>query len=73
MPAVAAVGRLMNELTADVNLVVIVRRDRQRHGPDKTIFQISRHVAARIIRPHFNVARLAGLDVVNLNDAADAA
>src|SRR6184192_40228 len=53
-----AVGCLMNELTADVNLCVIVRRDRQRHGPYKTIFQVSRDVATGVIRPHFDVARL---------------
>src|SRR5438105_61975 len=63
----------MNELTADVNLCVIVRRDGQRHGPYKTIFQVSRDVATRVIRPHFDVARLPGLDVVNLDDTANAA
>src|SRR5712692_9939228 len=63
----------MNELTADVNLVVIVRRDRQGHRPDKTIFKISRGRAVNLVRPDFDVARLSGFQIEDFDDAANAA
>ena len=73
LPAIAAVGCLMNELTADVNLVVIVRRDRQRHRPHETILEICSDFAANIFRPHFDIASLSGFQVEDFDDAANAA
>src|SRR5262249_20225645 len=37
LPALTAVGRLMDELTADVDLVVIVRRNVERRVPDEAV------------------------------------
>ena len=37
LPALAAVGRLMDELAAGVDLVVIVRRDVERRVPDEAV------------------------------------
>src|SRR5215831_123718 len=73
LPAVAAVSRLMHVLAADIDFVVIVRRDRQRHSPDKTIFQIGRDLTANVFRPHFYIARLPGFQVEDFDDAADTA
>src|SRR5215831_8251249 len=73
LPAVTAVSRLMHVLAADINFVVIVRRDRQRHSPDKTIFQISRDLTANVFRPHLDVARLPGFQIEDFDDAADTA
>src|SRR6266566_9303257 len=62
----------MDILTADVKAVVIVRRDRQRHGPDKTVLQLSRCRSVALVRPDFNVTSLAGRQVETFDDAADA-
>ena len=72
LPAISAVGGLMNELAADVDLVVIVRRNRQGHCPDKTILEIASGLAADIFGPHFDISRLSGFQIENINDAADA-
>ena len=63
----------MNKLAADVKLLVIVRRDGQRKRPDKSILQIRRRRAVRLIRPHFDVARLAVAQIETFDNAADAA
>src|SRR5580765_1897054 len=63
----------MNVLAADINLIVVVRRDCQRHRPHEAIFEISGDIAAGVIRPHFDIASLSGLQIENLDNATDAA
>ena len=63
----------MNELTTDIDFVVIVRRDRQRHRPNETILEIGCYRSTDLLGPYFDVARLPGLDVVNFDNTADAA
>src|SRR5439155_996240 len=72
LPALAAVGRLMQVLAADVDLVVIVRRDMERRVPDEAVLQVGRR-AVRVLGPYFDVAHLAPALVVANDDAADAA
>src|SRR5882672_6486662 len=61
----------MNILAADVKLVVIVRRDCQRHGPHETVFQFARRRAIALVRPNLDVASLARRQVEAFDDAAD--
>src|SRR5262249_36309423 len=63
----------MDKLAADVKLVVIVRRDRQRHGPNEAVLQIRGGRSVRLVRPDFNISRLTVAQIVTLDDAADAA
>src|SRR5882762_84484 len=63
----------MDILAADVELVVIVRRDCQRHGPDESIFQIGGGGTVGLIRPNLYVTSLAGCQVEAFDNAADAA
>ena len=62
----------MDILTADVELVVIVRRDCQRHGPHETVFQFARRRAIALVGPNFDVAPLARRQVEAFDDAAHA-
>src|SRR5262245_51107865 len=71
LPALAAVARLMEILAADVNLVVIVRRNMERRVPDEPVFQISGR-AIRVVGPDFHVAHLAATLVVAHDDPTDA-
>src|SRR6185295_8478194 len=61
----------MNILTTDVQLVVIMRRDRERHGPNKSVFEIRGDRAIDLIRPNFNVTTLTGGQVEAFDDATD--
>src|SRR5205085_11414292 len=63
----------MNILTADIDLVVIVWRDCQRGGPNEAILKVRRDVSAGLIGPHFDITCLAGLQIEDFDDAADAA
>ena len=72
LPALTAVGRLVHVLAADVDSVPIVRRDRKRRRPHESILQIRRY-AVGIVRPHFDIARLAPVLFIANDDAADAA
>src|SRR5439155_7887227 len=73
LPTVSTVSCLVNELAADVNLVVIVRRNCERHRPHETILEICSDFAANIFRPHFDVASLSSFQVEDFDDAANAA
>src|SRR6185295_1743813 len=72
LPALTAVDRLVQVLAADVDLVVIVRRDVERRVPDEAVLQIRRD-AVRVVGPHFDVAALPPALFVAHDDAADAA
>src|SRR6185503_243697 len=72
LPALSAVGGLMHVLAADVDLVVVVRRNRQRHRPVEPVLQIGGN-AVGLIRPDLDVAGLPPPLVVAHDDAADAA
>ena len=61
----------MEILAADVNLVVIVRRDVERRVPDEPILQIGRR-SIFAVRPDLHVAHLPAAFVVADDDAADA-
>ena len=63
----------MNVLAAYIDLVVIVWRDGQRHGPNETIFQIGSDLTTDIFGPHFDIAGLTGFQIENFNNTADAA
>src|SRR4030095_15012161 len=53
----------MHVLAADVDLVSIVRRNRQRHRPVESIFEVGGNTV-RLIGPHLDVPRLAPAFVV---------
>src|SRR5262249_10965375 len=72
LPALTAVGGLMQVLTADVDPVVIVRRDVERRVPEEPVLQIRRRPVL-LIRPYFAVAHLTPALLVADDDAADAA
>src|SRR5262249_41598303 len=72
LPALAAVGRLMDVLAAGVDLVVIVRRDVERRVPHEAVLEIRRH-AVLVVGPHLDVAQRRRALVVAHEDAADAA
>src|SRR5262249_17098521 len=63
----------MNVLAANIDFVVIVGRNRQRHCPDEAIFKIGRGPPARRLGPDLNVACLSGPEVVALDDSTHAA
>src|SRR5262245_19905127 len=62
----------MQMLAADINLIVIVRRDVERRVPHEAVLEI-RGNAVRVVGPHFDVAALAPVLFVADDDAADAA
>src|SRR5689334_7254592 len=61
----------MNKLAADINLLVIVRRDREGKRPDKAILHVRRRRAVGLIRPNFNAPHLPVAQIKLLDDAAD--
>ena len=71
-PRLPAVGGAVHVLTADVHGVVIVRRDRERKGPDEAILRVSRRPADRCLGPDFGVLRDAGAEVELGDDSAHA-
>ena len=58
LPAIAPVGGDVDVLTADVDLVVIVRRNQNREFPIEPVFHFGCRSAFRAFRPHFDIARL---------------
>src|SRR5260370_1393829 len=73
LPGGAAVGRLMDVLAADVDPVVVVRRDRQRERPYETVLQIRGRPADRGARPDLYATGGVGARVVTGDDPDDAA
>src|SRR5262249_6493158 len=73
LPAVAAVGGYMHVLAADVHLVMVVRRDRDRELPVEAILDFGGGRAGDGFRPDLDVAVLAVTFVKTGDVAADAA
>src|SRR4029453_16433063 len=73
LPRVAAVGGHVHVLAADVDLVVVVGRDRHREGPDEAVLDVGRGPARRGLGPDLDVAGGVRAQVVARDDAAHAA
>src|ERR1043166_5186905 len=71
LPTLTVVSRLMNKLAADINLLMIVRRDRERKRPDEAIFHVRRRGAVNLIGPNFDAAHLPGAQIEFLDIATD--
>src|ERR1019366_6969935 len=70
VPTAAAVRRLVHDLAADVDLVVVVRRDREGRVPDESVLDVRRRIPARAERPDLDVLSRARAFVVSYDDAA---
>src|SRR5262249_21387101 len=73
LPALAPVGRPVDVLAADIDGVVIVGRDRERHRPVEAVLQLGRGPTPCGLGPHLHATALPRPRVVADHDAADRA
>src|SRR4029453_5289113 len=71
-PALPAVAGLVEVLAADIDLVVVVWRDRDRHDPVEPVLQV-RWRTRHVVRPHLYRSPLPPAFAVSLPHSANAA
>src|ERR1041384_2321080 len=73
LPAVAAVGGLVDVLASGVDALGVVGADGERRGPDEPVLEVGGGPPAGALRPDLHVPRGAGAEVVAEHEAAPAA